>query len=92
VYGLQAGRSGQGNCLFRTSRPAVEPTQPHAVWVPMFFTGVKRPRRDADHSLPSTTAVKNEWSCPPAHHICLRCVGKDNFTFTCDTVTDMNRY
>jgi hypothetical protein len=50
--------------LFATvSRPALEPIQSPIQWVPVALSlGVKRPRREADHSLPSTAEVKNAWS------------------------------
>jgi hypothetical protein len=38
------------------------PIQP-IIWVPgALFLGVKRPEREADHSLPSSPEVKNAWS------------------------------
>jgi hypothetical protein len=38
-------------------------TQPSIQWVPGALSlGVKRPWREADHSSPSSTEVKNEWS------------------------------
>jgi hypothetical protein len=43
------------------SRPALRPTQPPVQLVPGSFPrGKARPRRDADHSPPSTAKVKNE--------------------------------
>jgi hypothetical protein len=39
------------------------PTQPPIQWVPGTLSlGVKRPRREADHSPPSSAKVKNAWS------------------------------
>jgi hypothetical protein len=57
-------RKGLGIFLFTTmSRPAVGPTQPPVRWVPQALSpGVKRPGREADHSLPSSPEVKNAWS------------------------------
>jgi hypothetical protein len=44
---------------FRTSMGFVQsPVQ----WEVEFFPGVKRPRRDVDHSPLSTAEVKKEWS------------------------------
>jgi len=39
------------------SRPAMGPTQPPIQWI----TGVKRPRREANHSPHSSAEVKNAW-------------------------------
>jgi hypothetical protein len=51
------------------SRPALGPTQPPIRWIPHALSpGVKRPGREADHSRPSSTDVKNAWryiSTPP---------------------------
>jgi hypothetical protein len=42
-----------------TSRTALGPTQPPIQWVPgVLSLGVKRPGREADHSLPSSAKVK----------------------------------
>jgi hypothetical protein len=51
---------GLGNFLFATaSRTALGPTQSPIQWVPGALSlGVKRPGREADHSSPSTTEVK----------------------------------
>jgi hypothetical protein len=61
--GLRAGWS-RGIYLFTTaSRPALGPTQPPLQWVPGATSlGVKRPGREADHSLPSSADVKNAWN------------------------------
>jgi hypothetical protein len=40
-----------------SSRPALGSTQPPTKWVP----GVKRQRREADHSLPTSAEVKKMW-------------------------------
>jgi hypothetical protein len=45
------------------SRPALVPTHPPIQWVPGALSlGVKRPKREADHSPPSSAEVKNAWS------------------------------
>jgi hypothetical protein len=45
------------------SRSALGPTQPPIQWVPRALSpGVKRPRREADHSPPSNVEVRNAWS------------------------------
>jgi hypothetical protein len=75
-YGLDdrgfESRQGLGVFLFTTlSRPAPGPTQPPIQWWPVALSlGVKRPGREADHSLPSSAEVKNAWSytsVPPLH-------------------------
>jgi hypothetical protein len=48
---------------FSASRPALGPTQSSIQWTPESLSmGVKRPRREADHSPPSSAEVKNAWS------------------------------
>jgi hypothetical protein len=58
------------NFLFTTSpRPTLGSTQPPIQWVPVTLSpGVKRPGREADHSLPTSAEVKKIWiytSIPP---------------------------
>jgi hypothetical protein len=56
-------RRGLGIFLFTASRTALGPTQPPIQWVPGAPSlGVKRQRREADHSPPSSAQVRNEWS------------------------------
>jgi hypothetical protein len=48
------------------SRPALEPNQPPIQWVPGALSlGVKQPRQEADHSLPSNAEVKECKAIPP---------------------------
>jgi hypothetical protein len=81
-------RRGLGIFRFTTaSRTALGPTQPPTWWVPWAFClGVKRTRREADHSLPSSAEVKNSWSytSTPQYVFMAWCSVKheDNFTFT----------
>jgi hypothetical protein len=68
-YGLEdgGGRSSSPgmfkNFLFSTSsRPALGPTQPPIQWVMGALSpGVKRPGREADHSPPTSSEIKNTW-------------------------------
>ena len=63
---LRAGRSGiesrWGRDFPHLSRPALGPTQPPVKWVPRLYRGKVRPGRAADHSPPSSAAVKEEYS------------------------------
>jgi hypothetical protein len=80
-------RRGLGIFLFTTaSRMALGPTQPPIQWVPGFLSlRVKRPGREADHSPPSSTEVKNAWNytSTPQYAFMGWCLVKhrDNFTF-----------
>jgi hypothetical protein len=69
IIGVQIP-AGAGNFSFRHSdQTGSGPTQPQMQWVPGALSpGVKRPGREADHSPPSSTEVKNAWgytSTPP---------------------------
>ena len=54
------GSNPGGDEIFHPSRPALRPTQPPVKWVPGLSQGKLRPRRDADHSPPSSAAVMEE--------------------------------
>jgi hypothetical protein len=68
--GLRAGWLGfdsrQGLAIFlftATSRPVLGPTHPPIQWVPGALSlGVRPPKREVDHSSPSSDEVKNAWS------------------------------
>jgi hypothetical protein len=81
-------RRGLWIFLFATaSRPALGPTQPPIQWVSGILSpGVKRPRRETDHSPPSSAEVKNTWiftSTPPYAFTAWCLVNHtDKFTFT----------
>jgi hypothetical protein len=52
------------------SRLALRPTQPPIQWVPGALSlGVKRPRREANHSPLSSTEVKNGGAIPPPQRL-----------------------
>jgi hypothetical protein len=55
---------GMGIFLFTTaSGTALGPIQPPVQWVPGALSlGVKRPRREGDHSPPYSAEIKNAWS------------------------------
>jgi hypothetical protein len=64
-----------------TSRPALGLTQPPIQWVTGALSlGVKRQRREADHSPPSTAEVKNAWSYTSTPQYVF--MAWDNFIFT----------
>jgi hypothetical protein len=44
------------------------------------WSGLKRPGREADHLLLSSSEVEVEWSCISAPHICVHGVDTDNCT------------
>jgi hypothetical protein len=81
-------RRGLRISVFTTaSRPALGPTQLPILWVPgVLSLGLKRPVREADHSLPPSAEIKNAWSYTSTpQYICMAwCLVKHryNFTFT----------
>jgi hypothetical protein len=87
VLGFDCQR-GLGILLCTTaSRTVLKPTQPPIQWVPGSLSlTVKRPGREADHSLPSSAEVKNarNYTSTPLYVFMERCLVKhrDNFTFT----------
>jgi hypothetical protein len=48
----------------------------------MFFTGVKRPGSEINHSPPSSGELKNRWRCTSIPLICLHGVDGETFIFT----------
>jgi hypothetical protein len=60
-------------CIFSTApKPALRLTHPPLQWVrEVNFSGVKQQGREADHSPPSSTEVKNGGGIPPLPHISL---------------------
>jgi hypothetical protein len=73
-----------GSRIF-TSPPALRSTQPPIQWIPGALSpGVKRPRREADHSPPTSTEVKKTWvyTSTPRYAFMAQCLVKyrDNFT------------
>jgi hypothetical protein len=76
-YGLDGRGSISGRVkvfLFSTaSRPALGPTRSRIQRIPgTFFPGVKRPGREANHSPPTNTEVKNGGAILPLPHISSR--------------------
>ena len=69
--------------VLHVSKLALVPSHPSIPWVPEALTpGMKRPKCEGDHTPPSSTEVKNEWSyisIPPMPS----CKANENgFTFT----------
>jgi hypothetical protein len=64
TVGILWTRQGLRIFLFTTaSRPALASTQPPIQWVSGDLSlGIKRPRREAEHSPPSSAEIKNKWS------------------------------
>jgi hypothetical protein len=63
AIGVRSPAGGKGFFpLASVSRLVLRPTQPPVQWVPggPFPGGKARPRRDADHSPPSSAEVENE--------------------------------
>ena len=61
-YNRGSSRFFSSQNLQKPPKPAMGPTQSHVQW----STEVKRPGREADHSLSSSAEFKNEWSCTSA--------------------------
>jgi hypothetical protein len=62
ILGFDSQR-GLGTFILTASRPDLRTTQPPIQWVPgPLSLGVKQLRREADHSPPSSSKVKNAWS------------------------------
>jgi hypothetical protein len=85
TIGCFESRQGLGIFLLTTSvsRPALGLTQLPFQWVPR----VRRPRREADHSPPSSAEVKNAWSYISIlplglHGVVLIKKNSDNFIFS----------
>jgi hypothetical protein len=74
IFGMHGFGSIPGRCkvflYFTAPRPALGPTQPLIQWVPGILSpGIKRPRREADHSLSSKAEVWNGGAIPPLPHM-----------------------
>jgi hypothetical protein len=55
------------------------PSQSTIQGIPGFFPGVKQPGREANHSLPSSSEVRNECSYTATPTTCLQGVAGNNF-------------
>jgi hypothetical protein len=71
-------RQGQKYVFFKSTRPALGPTQPPIQWVAGSLPGVKWPGRDVYHSPPSTVEVKQYTYTLPVY---LHGVDRNKFTF-----------
>jgi hypothetical protein len=67
--------------LLQNVRADLGPTQPPIQWVLGCLPGVRRPRRDADHSAPSSIEVKNECRHTSTPPVCLHGLDRDSCTF-----------
>jgi hypothetical protein len=50
-------------------------------WISCFFSGIKRPERDVNHSPPSRAEFRNDWSYTATPPICLYGMERENFNF-----------
>lgn len=66
--------------FFPNSTPPMWPIQPPVQWVPGFFLEINRPRREVDHSGPSSAKVENEWRYNSTPPICFHGLDRDKFT------------
>jgi len=55
------------------------PSQPTIQGIPGFFPGVKQPGREAEHSLPPSAEVRNEWNYTATTTTRLHGVAGNNF-------------
>jgi hypothetical protein len=81
LYSSKTSRSVLGNFLVKGQRRS--------------FSGVERPGREVDHSLPSGIDVKNDWGCTRMSipRICMCGVDRENcasFTFMCKISLNLN--
>jgi len=75
--------SGRRCFLLQTSRSALAFTHPPAQWAPVtFLLGLKLQKYEFNHSPPSSTEVKNEWSYITVTPIRLHGMDSENCTFT----------
>jgi len=91
---LLTGRSdveipaGEEIFLFsRRTKPALESTQPHIQWVPIFFRLYNLPSRDVYHSTQSSAKGKNECSCTSPLPVSPQTVDSYSFTLYCTRPT-----
>jgi hypothetical protein len=87
VLGFDFRRGAENFSLHHRVQNGSGTTQPPIQFVPGALSlGVKRPKREADHSPPYSAEVKNVWSytSTPQYAFMVRCLVKhrDNFTFT----------
>ena len=53
---------------------------PYSMGTTVLSRGVKRPRREIDHSPASTADATNDWSCTSFPFVCIHDVDRDKFT------------
>jgi hypothetical protein len=66
--------------LLRNVKTVSAAIQPPVQCIPEFFLGVTQPEHNVNHSPPSSTKVKSEWSCTFTPPICLHGMHRENFT------------
>jgi len=75
----------------KTSRSALEPTQPLLNGCCVSFSRVQLPGGVVDHSPPSSNKVKNEWCHTSVPSICLDEMYRSSFIFSICKLKDRNQ-
>ena len=79
VWGLNPGKGKKFSLLQNAQTGSGAQPSYYTEGTEFFFTKVKQPRCEVDHSPPSSAEVKNGWSCTSTPPICLHGVEKEGF-------------
>jgi len=79
IWGFNPGRAKRSFSSPKMPRPALGPTQPPIQWVRGSLLELKWLRNEVAHLPPSSTEVKNAWSCTFTPHVCFH--GVDRYIF-----------
>jgi hypothetical protein len=75
---LSPGKTNDFSLLQSDRTSTVVPPASHSIGTGGFYTGAKRPGREADHLSPTAVDVRNEWSY--SVDVCICVMQRDNFT------------